>query len=397
MKTHFSQYYRIGNHDLLNKFDDCVFIFDACSLLDIFRLKKDLVEDIFKVIEHYKDQIRIPYHAASEYFKDINVVLAKQIDNINDSKKSFDAFSNTFQAQRNYPYITDVTSRLLARLEKQIERDFSSQTKYLEEQLIYGEHQNKLSNLLEGKVLPPFTSEEIAAIEKEGELRYSDKVPPGWKDASKGENRYGDLINWKEILRFAKDSGKSIIFVSNDVKEDWVVNVKGKKIGVQPQLLGEFYRTVGNSNQIFHVYTLDRFLAFINDHDNDVISKEAVQDIQVSMEKTQKPTSIFELIQKLNSIYKTPEFINKLQEMNDTYTKLAKQNGDIWLGKCMSQSNSINDTDKKSKWVLTGLEDVDLFEKDEELKVKDKIMKEQTKIDPSSQNVVEKNNTNQAG
>ena len=227
MKTHFSQYYRIGNHDLLNKFDDCVFIFDACSLLDIFRLKKDLVEDIFKVIEHYKDQIRIPYHAASEYFKDINVVLAKQIDNINDSKKSFDAFSNTFQAQRNYPYITDVTSRLLARLEKQIERDFSSQTKYLEEQLIYGEHQNKLSNLLEGKVLPPFTSEEIAAIEKEGELRYSDKVPPGWKDASKGENRYGDLINWKEILRFAKDSGKSIIFVSNDVKEDWVVNVKG--------------------------------------------------------------------------------------------------------------------------------------------------------------------------
>ncbi len=358
MKTHFSQYYRIGSDDLLNKFDDCVFIFDACSLLDIFRLKKDLVEDIFKVIEHYKGQIRVPYHAASEYFEEINAVIEKQIDNIYNSKKSFDAFSKTFQAQRSYPYITDETSRLLTRLEKQIDKDFSLQKKYLEDQLIYGGHQNRLSDLLDGTVLPPFTPEETAGIEQEGEQRYSDKIPPGWKDASKGENRYGDLINWKEILRFAKDSGKSIIFVSNDVKEDWVVRIKGKKVGVLPKLLEEFYRTVGNSDQFFHIYTLDRFLAFINNHDDNVISMESIQDIQVSMEKIQKQVSIFEVIQKMNDLYQTPEFIKKVQEMKDAYANLTQSKGDICPQKYKPQANPLDDTGKKAKWEFAKLEDM---------------------------------------
>lgn len=397
MKSHFSQYYRISNNDLLGKFEDCIFIFDACALLDIFRLKQDLVDDIFKVIEHYKEQIRIPYQAASEYFKDINVVLTKQIDNINASKKSFDDFSQTFQAQRNYPYITDATSKLLARLKKQIEIDFSSQTKYIEDQLIYGSHQNKLFNLLEGKVLKPFSPEEISEIEKEGEQRYSDKIPPGWKDASKGDNRYGDLINWKEILRFAKESGKSIIYVSNDVKEDWVAKVKGKKIGVLPQLLEEFYTAVGNSDQLFHVYTLDRFLAFINDHDKDVISKEAVQDIQVSIEKPQTPFSMFEYIQKMNKVFKTPEYITKLQEIDEAYKKISKLNGSIWSDECMDQKDFVDNADRDSQKLIQNLENENLSKKKQGMADQEKAIEEQANLAISSKAIVEKTNPNRIG
>lgn len=396
MKSHFSQYYRISNNDLLGKFEDCIFIFDACALLDIFRLKQDLVDDIFKVIDHYKEQIRIPYHAASEYFKDINVVLAKQIDNINASKKSFDDFSQTFQAQRNYPYITDATSKLLARLKRQIEIDFSSQTKYIEDQLIYGSHQNKLFNLLEGKVLEPFSPEEISEIEKEGEQRYSDKIPPGWKDASKGDNRYGDLINWKEILCFAKESGKSIIYVSNDVKEDWVAKVKGKKIGVLPQLLEEFYTAVGNSDQLFHVYTLDRFLAFINDHDKDVISQEAVQDIQVSIGKPQTPLSMFEYIQKKNEV-KTPEYIAKSQEIHDAYKKISKLNGSFSYDDYMSQKDIVGDTDKESQKLIRNLENENLPKKKQGMAVQEKAIERQTDLGISSKAIVEKTNPNNIG
>lgn len=397
MKSHFSQYYRISTNDLLGKFEDCVFVFDACALLDIFRLKQDLVDDIFKVIDHYKYQIRIPYHAASECFKDINVVLTKQIDNINASKKSFDDFSQTFQAQRNYPYITDEASKLLANLKKQIEKDFSSQTKYIEDQLIYGSHQNKLFNLLEGKVLKPFSPEEISAIEKEGELRYSEKIPPGWKDASKGDNRYGDLINWKEILRFAKESGKSIIYVSNDVKEDWVANVKGKKIGVLPQLLKEFYTTVGNSDQLFHVYTLDRFLAFINDHDKDVISEEAVQDIQVSIEKPQTPLSMFEYIQKMNKDFKTPEYIAKLQEFQDAYKKISKLNGSFLYDDYMSQKDSVDDTERESQKLIQNLDNEDLSKNKQGMADQEKAIEGQANLAISSKAIVEKTNPNRIG
>lgn len=330
MKSQFPQYYRVSRQDLLDNFNDCYFLFDACVLLDIFRLKEELVDKIFNVINHYKDKIRIPYHAASEYFKNINVVLEQQVSKIKESRKSFDAFSKTFQAQRNYPYISDKASNLLARLEKQIDKDFKNQIQYLDTQLVYGEHQNKLSSMLDGNVLAPFTNDEIINIEKEGEQRYQKQIPPGWKDAPKDDNRYGDLINWKEILRFAKESGKSIIFVSNDVKDDWVTKVMGKRLGVLPQLLEEFYLYVGNPKQYFHVYTLDRFLAFINEHDRTIVSEETVKDVQVSMENSFTPKTVFEITQFVNERLKGPEYILKLKKLSETYNKLTSLNGSQW-------------------------------------------------------------------
>ena len=67
MKSKFPAYYRIHKEDILAKFDDCVFMFDTSALLDVFRLKQELSEKVFEVIEHYQAQVRIPYHVAEEY------------------------------------------------------------------------------------------------------------------------------------------------------------------------------------------------------------------------------------------------------------------------------------------------------------------------------------------
>jgi len=71
----------------------------------------------------------------------------------------------------------------------------------------------------------PFSFSEIKEIVKEGVYRYANQIPPGYEDAvdKSGIRQYGDLIIWKEILRYAKDNAKDIIFVCNDVKSDWVV------------------------------------------------------------------------------------------------------------------------------------------------------------------------------
>lgn len=324
MKTKFPHYYRISQEDLLDKFDDCIFVFDACVLLDIFRLKRDLVDKIFNVIEHYKDKIRIPYHAASEYFKNINTVLTAQIEKIKKSQEAFDGFTGSFQAQRNYPYITDRASKLLTRLEKQINEDFTEQIHYIEDQLIHGGNQKRMSILLDGKVLEPFSSEEIAEIEKEGAERYANKIPPGWKDAPKNGNRYGDLINWKEILRFAKQNNKSIIFVSNDVKDDWVLKVTGKTLGVLPQLLNEFYEEMGNTEHIFHVYTLDRFLSYINEHNNNIVSEATIKDVECSMETPLPTETAFDVLISQNEKYEPSEIVRRLQELKQRYADLFK-------------------------------------------------------------------------
>ena len=341
MRKQFPQYYRVSQSDLLKRFDECVFIFDSCVLLDIFRMKEELVDKMFNVIEHYKDQIRVPYHAASEYYKNINVVLKFQLNKIRESQKSFEAFIKTFQAQRNYPYISPEASDLLDKLKNQIDKDFSEQTLYLEKQLVQGLHQNKLAQLLDGCVLEAFSSTELMEIEKQGETRYANHIPPGWKDASKDENRDGDLINWMEILRYAKQNAKTIIFISNDVKEDWVQKEMGKNIGVQPLLLEEFYEKKGNHNQLFHVYTLDAFLSLVNEHNKNVISVDTVQDVKVSMEQSLDDITMFDNL--------------KLQEITPSYKDMALYFHEIMNKKaeCSTASDDLYSIKEVSKMDFT--------------------------------------------
>jgi hypothetical protein len=64
----------------------------------------------------------------------------------------------------------------------------------------------------------------FARVTSEGAFRYSHKIPPGDGDAGKGENKYGDLIIWFEILEHAKRSGlEDIVLITRDLsKGDWV-------------------------------------------------------------------------------------------------------------------------------------------------------------------------------
>ena len=280
MKSKFPAYHRIHRDDLLARFDECVFMFDACALLDIYRMKKDVTDDVFKVMEHLKEQIRIPYHVAEEYFDNIHEVLNTQISNIKNSRTDFSKFIQSLEAKRSQPYISKKATYLLGKLKQQVEKDFKEQEDYIMNQLVHGEYQNRMNDLLEGKVLEAFSKEELAEIEKEGDKRREEKIPPGYKDANKSSNRCGDLINWKEILRFAKDSGKCIVLVSSEQKEDWVLREHGRIICLRYELQKEFYDTIGNNNQLIHFLSLDRFLELAREKDDQVVSEATVNEVK---------------------------------------------------------------------------------------------------------------------
>lgn len=112
----------------------------------------------------------------------------------------------------------------------------------------------------------------------EGEMRASQRMPPGFKDSGKGENKYGDLIIWFEILQFAEsnsDKFEKIVFLSNDEKPDWVYSTKNRIEtfrGTQksvpnkeppirladPRLVAEFHSVVGHRE--FHIVSLPVFI-----------------------------------------------------------------------------------------------------------------------------------------
>ena len=345
MKSQFPEYYRVTRADLTDRFEDLIFIFDASALLDIFRLDKTLANEIFEVLESYSDQIAIPYHAAEEYNKRIHDVLQEQLHNIDDAQRAFDAFAGMLEAKRNQPYISAKSTQKLRSLKNSIQGDFQEQRQYLLEQLLHGEFQNKMSDVLDGKVMEPFTEEELRQIQEEGAKRYEQKVPPGWKDNTKGENAYGDLINWKEILRYAKQHQKSIIFVTNDQKEDWICKFEGKIVCPHYGLLREFYQVVGNNHLIFHIYTLDRFLDFVHEQDKDSVSEGTIEQVRDLLTEN----SLYSLTNSMVSIQET---MAKFAETSSKYRDLTKMFSVLYPSSALSKDEvekALNEDDIKEK------------------------------------------------
>ena len=76
------------------------------------------------------------------------------------------------------------------------------------------------------------------------------------------------------MIDYSKSTRKPIIFVSNDLKEDWIEDVAGIKIGPRPELIDEFFQ---ETNQWFYCYNLNHFIEIGN---RQVVTKEAKAEIE---------------------------------------------------------------------------------------------------------------------
>ena len=79
----------------------------------------------------------------------------------------------------------------------------------------------------------------------------------------KGFQKYGDLIIWKEILRYSSVQKKTIILICNDKKEDWFnADKKSELESPRHELLKEFNDCVGSQIWIF---TLVQFIDLLRE------------------------------------------------------------------------------------------------------------------------------------
>lgn len=125
---------------------------------------------------------------------------------------------------------------------------------------------------IETHLSPAILDSDLAALcvraTQEGAGRFEHRLPPGFRDADKPENRLGDLIIWFEILEKSASSVATfpkVLFISRDEKNDWVYAPKmrmeltrsGRKaVGnsrpeiklADPRLVSEFRRVTGHAN-----------------------------------------------------------------------------------------------------------------------------------------------------
>lgn len=106
------------------------------------------------------------------------------------------------------------------------------------------------------------TQEELYRICDDGTDRYKKNIPPGFKDKKDGIRMFSDLIIWYELINFAKDKNKNIIFITNDLKLDWWQKNEDKRLEFHQSLVTEFEK---KTKQKIQAYNLVDFLSMISD------------------------------------------------------------------------------------------------------------------------------------
>ena len=296
MKTKFPGHYQLSAQQIKELWDTASIVLDTNVLLDFYRVSKQTSTELLAILGNFAEQGRIfiPYQSAYEYHANILSVISGQKKMYDEALKYLDKFNEEVAKKRSHPFMDDDLANAFSDLYQKIKDNFNEKKDNLDHLLTENEIKDKLGEMLNGKVGEPFSDEDLAKIYKEGECRYIQKIPPGFKDSNKnGNEKYGDLVVWKEIIQYSKNNSKSIIFVSSDAKVDWYQKIDGKTICPLPQLREEFLNETG---QIIHFYTLEQFLNHAKNEGKANISDQTINEVGNLLE-------LWERIKILNSIH----------------------------------------------------------------------------------------------
>jgi len=262
MKNLFPGFVRKTQEEIASLWDNAIICLDTNVLLDLYRYSDETRSAVMKLFFEIKDNIYLPKHVAWEYQKNRYDVILQQHDPYHAIEKEVKSVLDKINSDTAHPFFSKKLLNLATNFSNLITEESEKARATFDAQLNNDTIFEQLCELFEGKVGGELDSK--LDIEKLGNERYKGKIPPGYMDIKKEENRFGDLIIWLQIIEIANDKKKPILLVTNDVKEDWLWVGKGeRKLGPRPELVAEILE---KSGQLFHISSTFNFLKFGNNH-----------------------------------------------------------------------------------------------------------------------------------
>lgn len=267
MKTLFPGYYTPSKEDFDNLWKECIFSFDANSLLNIYRYSLETQKSFLDILERLKERIWIPHQVALEFSKNRTNVIEGQMKVYDEISQQLDAEFERLKAQlavfKRHRSINIESVLESARAGIDSAKDSLKADKQKHPDLSSSDPLgDKVGDLFEGsKIGVPFDSERLLKIYEDAEVRYRLQIPPGYKDAKdKGyPDKYGDLVIWYELIEYGKLHQRPIIFVTDEKKDDWWQKEKGEIVSPRPELINEMQKKAGVT---FYLYPASRFIEY---------------------------------------------------------------------------------------------------------------------------------------
>ena len=233
-----------------------VIVFDTNVLLNLYRYNKEARNELIKLMKSYQDRLWMPYQIGLEFMANCESVKAWIHKGFTDLTAQLDECKKDF-----FKYFDKYYSKHKHINRKELEQLFDQQLLPIKDKLIEWEKsipdydkkdvvKNRIVELYDQKVGTDYNFDELLEIYAKGRTRYDNKIPPGYKDDTKDKwemgvrHVFGDLIAWMQIMDYAKANDTDVIFVGEDLKEDWWEKDDGKLNKPRQELLDEFrYRT----------------------------------------------------------------------------------------------------------------------------------------------------------
>lgn len=334
MKKLFFEHHKYSKEEFEQLISNAVLVLDTNVLLNIYRYDKQNQDKLFEVIDLVKNRLWLPYQIAKEFYKNrLKLVQNKSLfkENMTQCMESeinsiINRINNgsgeqTYSLLKYERSIKDSILKELDESKKNILNHIEAYKSEINWDYVTGDDPvlEKIASIYEDKVnKKEYLEQELLNIYTEGSSRYEMDIPPGYKDKKKPEpDRYGDLILWNEMINYACANKVDIIFVSDDVKEDWMQEINGQKIGPRIELIKEFKEKTKN---LFYIYNTEKFIK--------------VMSTKYNIEGTDKLES------------ETKEIISYNQETNDNM-ELEKRTikiGDIFWAKTTTSSDPLKTT-----------------------------------------------------
>ena len=287
-------YRRPTQEEFSHMWQEGIFAFDANVLLNIYRYTPETRERFFELLKRLNARIWIPHQTALEFHRQRLNEVSNQFKVFEEIETALKASLNKLEkTQQKHPLgieINPLTEVIKDALQKAtpILQEVTSQYHKL---LSFDPLEETIAKLFDSKVGEPYPKSELEKIYKKAADRFEQQIPPGYKDnGKKGDERYGDAVIWFQLLYYAKTQKKSMIFITDDSKEDWWLQHKGKTIGPRPELIQEMSFEAGVS---FHIYSSDAFVEqaqnFLKLQDKQAAAAvEEVREIRQQKEVNQK-------------------------------------------------------------------------------------------------------------
>lgn len=287
MKSVFVGHFRPSETELSDLWEKCIFIIDANVLLNLYRYSSETRAELEKALTNIKDNVFITHQAAKEFLKNRLSVTAGQANEYITTIKKINDLTVNLSSKDRHPFISTQELPDFEKYSKKIISNLEAQQQELWNKFTNDEILSFVENMFNGKTGLPYTDDELKDIISDGEERFQKEIPPGYKDAKKDSSidsirKYGDLLVWKQVIKYAESNKKPVIFITDDKKEDWWLEQSGRTIGPRPELIEEFW---DKTTQKFWMYSVDLFIKESAKLSKSTVSEDVIQEIlKVSQE-----------------------------------------------------------------------------------------------------------------